>query len=302
METKHILITGINSYIGSAVKSYLLQSDDKYHVDSIDMIDQTWRDKSFDSYDIVFHVAGIAHQDTGKIDEERYKLYFSVNRDLTIEVAQKAKRENVEHFIHMSTMSVYGQSSIIGHTKEINSLTHPCPVNAYGESKLQADNEILSMQDSRFTVTVLRPPMVYGAGCKGNYLSLSKAAKKLPLFPYVQNERSMIYIGNLAAFIKNVIDKKIPGVLFPQNNEYVCTSDMVKEIAIVHGKRMLFTRLFNPLIRLLSGKMGVVDKVFGNLTYSREVSLSDNGRLPYSFRESIRLTEEIEGSNANQQP
>ncbi len=255
------------------------------------MVDGAWRTKSFSGYDVVFHVAGIAHQDTGQVDKERYKQYYAINKDLTIETAAKAKKDSVSHFIYMSSMSVYGKSSKIGLKKEIDAATLPSPVNPYGDSKLQADISLQSLQEDSFVVTVLRPPMVYGAGCKGNYLSLSNVAKKLPVFPYIQNQRSMIYIGNLAAFIKNVIDKKTTGVLFPQNNEYVCTSDMVKEIAHVHGKKMIFTRFFNPFIRLLSGKVPVVDKVFGNLTYTRE---EPNG-LPYSFEESIRLTEGVEG-------
>lgn len=288
---KRILITGKNSYIGTAVEKYLSNWSSEYRVDVIDMTNKKWSERSFKEYDTVLHVAGIAHQDTGRIDKKRYELYFAVNRDLTVEVARKAKNDNVKHFIYMSSMSVYGKSSKIGQRKEIDEATLPSPVNAYGDSKLQADLSIQAMQEENFAVTVLRPPMVYGAGCKGNYLSLANAAKKLPVFPYIQNQRSMIYIGNLAAFIKNVIDKKTTGVLFPQNNEYVCTSDMVKEIAHVHGKKMIFTRFFNPFIRLLSGKMPVVDKVFGNLTYVRDES---NG-LPYSFKESIRLTEGVEG-------
>lgn len=288
---KSILITGANSYIGTSVEKYLLQWPDAYQVETIDMVDGTWRAKSFSGYDVVFHVAGIAHQDTGQVDKDRYEQYYAINKDLTIETAAKAKKDSVSHFIYMSSMSVYGQSSKIGQTKAIDAATLPSPVNAYGDSKLQADLRIQAMQDAGFAVSVLRPPMVYGAGCKGNYLSLSNAAKKFPVFPYIQNQRSMIYIGNLAAFIKHVIDNKTPGILFPQNNEYVCTSDMVKEIAHVHGKKIMFTRLFNPLIRLLSGKIPVVDKVFGNLTYVKEES---NG-LPYSFIESIRLTEGVEG-------
>lgn len=276
------------------MEQYLSAWPDAYDVDVIDLVDSTWREKSFSGYDVVFHVAGIAHQDTGQVDKEKYKQYYAINKDLTIETAKKAKKDSVGHFIYMSSMSVYGKSSKIGQEKEIDEKTSPSPVNAYGDSKLQADLGILEMQEDCFSVTVLRPPMVYGAGCKGNYLSLSNAARKLPIFPYIQNQRSMIYIGNLSAFIKTVIDQKISGVLFPQNNEYVCTSDMVKEIARVHGKRMFFTRLFNPVIRLLSGRMPVVDKVFGNLTYIKMENTSQDKVLPYSFKESIRLTEGLE--------
>lgn len=72
---KKILITGANSYIGTSFENYLKQWPDKYQVDTIDMIDGSWREKSFSGYDTVFHVSGIAHSDYGKIPEDKKALY-----------------------------------------------------------------------------------------------------------------------------------------------------------------------------------------------------------------------------------
>lgn len=107
---KKILITGANSYIGTSFENYLQQWFDKYQVDTVDMIDGSWREKSFGGYDVVFHVAGIAHSDTGKISKEKEKLYYTVNTDLTIETAKKAKADGVKQFIFMSSAIVYGES------------------------------------------------------------------------------------------------------------------------------------------------------------------------------------------------
>lgn len=266
---KRILITGANSYIGTSLEKYLTRWPEEYQVDTIDMRGDAWREKSFSGYDSVFHVAGIAHQDSGKITEERKKLYYKVNTDLTIETAKKAKAEGVRQFIFMSSIIVYGASAKIGEKKVITRDTEPAPVGAYGDSKLQAERGIESLGSDSFRVCVLRPPMIYGPESKGNYPLLEKAALKLPFFPDIENERSMLHIDILCSYVKQLFDEQCSGVYFPQNPEYVCTSRMVQEIARKNGKRIYMTKLFNPILRLLSGKWGLVDKVFGNLTYEK---------------------------------
>ena len=262
---KRILITGANSYIGTSFEMYMKQWPDQYQVDTIDIVDGSWREKSFVGYDSVFHVAGIAHQDSGRITEERKQQYFRVNTDLTIETAKKAKSEGVSQFIFMSSICVYGVGARMGQTKVITRKTVPLPMGSYGESKLKAEEGILPLADDSFKVCVLRPPMIYGPGCKGNYPLLEKAALKLPFFPDVENQRSMLFIDNLCAYVKAVIDGYLGGIHFPQNEEYVCPSDMVRQIARDHGRKIRMTKVFNPLLRLLSGKLGMVDKVFGGL-------------------------------------
>ena len=288
---KKILITGANSYIGTSFAMYMAQWPQEYQVDTIDMIDGSWREKSFAGYDSVFHVAGIAHQDSGKITEERKQLYFKVNTDLTIETAMKAKDEGVRQFIFMSSIIVYGASARLGKRKVITKDTRPAPVGAYGMSKLKAEEGILTLQDEGFRVCILRPPMIYGPGCKGNYSMLRKAALELPFFPDIQNERSMLFIDNLCAYVKAVVNESLSGIHFPQNGEYVCSSQMVKEIALAHRRNIRMTKAFNPLLRLLSGKVGVVDKVFGSLVYDFQLSESASPVPLVESNESILRTE-----------
>ncbi|WP_296561783.1 NAD-dependent epimerase/dehydratase family protein [uncultured Acetobacterium sp.] len=283
---KRVLITGKNSYIGTSLENWLMREPDKYKVDTVDMKDGLWKEKDFSQYDVIFHVAGIAHVST---DPKMEELYYKVNRDLTIETAEKAKAEGVKQFVFMSSIIVYGDSSSC--KRVIDKNTAPTPSNYYGNSKLQAEEGIKHLESDDFKTVLLRPPMIYGRGSKGNYPRLANMAKKIAMFPDVDNERSMLHIDNLCEFIKVMIDYEETGLYFPQNKEYVKTSELVKTIAEVHGKKIVMTKLFNPVLRLMFG-IGTVNKVFGNLVY--EKSMSDYDKANYrirDFRESIELTE-----------
>ena len=287
---KKVLITGANSYIGTSFENYVMQCHD-YQIDTVDMIDSTWRDKSFSEYDSVFHVAGIAHSDTGKVSEERKQFYYQINTDLTIETAEKAKADGVGQFIYMSSAIVYGDSAPIGKLKRITRDTPVAPANFYGDSKVQAENGLLKLADESFHVVILRPPMIYGKGSKGNYPQLSKFAQKLPLFPYIKNERSMLYIGNLTEFVKLMIDNNESGIFYPQNAEYVATSEMVQVIAQAHGKKIRLVKGTTVPLKAMSHVTGLVNKAFGNLSYDMSMSEYKENYRKFSFEESIRQTE-----------
>mgnify|MGYP000851204771 CR=1 FL=1 len=283
---KRILITGANSYIGTSFEQWVKRHPDKYMVDTVDMTDISWKEEDFSSYDVVFHVAGIAHVSS----KHRLKdLYYKVNRDLAIETAKKAKAEGVKQFIFMSSIIVYGDGSKT--KKVITKETVPAPNNFYGDSKLQAEIELKKIEDKTFKLVILRPPMIYGKGSKGNYPKLSKAAQILPIFPDIDNERSMLHIDNLCEFIRLMIDNEERGLFFPQNEEYVKTSEMVRMIAEAHGRKIMLTRVFNPIIKMIYG-LNLVSKLFGNLVYDKKMSEYDMGNYRIrSFRESIDLTE-----------
>lgn len=285
-DPKRILITGANSYIGTSFEKWLSQWPDKYVIDTVDMIDGSWREKSFASYDVVFHVAGIAQV---SVDPSKEFLYYKINRDLAIETAEKAKAEGVKQFIFMSSIIVYGESS--SSKRVIDRNTVPNPTNFYGMSKLQAEEGIKKIESDKFKVVILRLPMIYGKGSKGNYPKLSNLAVKAPVFPDFENERSMLHIDNLCEFLRIMVDYDESGLFYPQNEEYVRTSEMVRSIAEIRGKKIWMTKLFNPLIRGMSS-ISIVRKVFGNLVYDK--SISQYCRANYivrTFRESIELTE-----------
>lgn len=287
-----VLITGADSYIGTSFESYVkAHYPDEFTVDTVDMLDGSWRERSFSGYDSVFHVAGIAHSDNGKISPEKEKLYYAVNTDLTIQVAQKAKADGVSQFIFMSSAIVYGESAPIGKQKCITKDTPLSPANCYGDSKVQAEKGILPLQDDAFDVVILRPPMIYGKGSKGNYPLLSKLARKLPAFPYVKNERSMLYIENLCEFVCLMLRHGEKGIFWPQNERYSNTSEMIGAIAQAHGKKILLVKGFGWALRLLAPFTGLVNKAFGNLTYDMSLSEYQDDYRVVDWADSIRKTE-----------
>lgn len=293
---KRVLITGANSYIGVSFENYVHEHyNNDLSIDTVDMIDGSWRNSDFSSYDIVFHVAGIAHADVGNVTEEIKKKYYSINTDLAIETCAKAKREGVKQFVFMSSAIIYGDSAPLGKTKRISIDTLPNPSNFYGDSKWQADKGVRELDDDRFTVTVLRPPMIYGKGSKGNYPTLSKLAKKLPIFPNIENERSMCYIENLCEFLAQVMIKGEGGIFFPQNKEYTKTSEMVKLIAESNNHNIHISKAYNFIVYIsnkIPGKLsGLTNKAFGSLSYDQDMSKYDFEYQLIDLKESIRRTE-----------
>lgn len=281
---KKILITGHNSYIGNKFEEWLSQWPNDYQITKISLRDGTWKNMNWSQFDSILHVAGIAHNSS---DKNLEGLYFSVNRDLTEEVAFKAKIDGVKHFIFLSSIIVFGTKNSC-----INGTAIPNPDNFYGESKLQAEKRIEKLADSEFKVAIVRPPIVYGKASKGNYPRLSKLAQKTPIFPNYENRRSMIHIDNLTQLIRLIIDNEEDGYFHPQNEEYVSTSKLVKTIAQVHNHKILQTNLFNWFINLTKHHE-IINKVFGDLYYSKEFSKKiDIDYKTNTFVESIIKSEE----------
>lgn len=280
---KRILITGAGSYIGTSFENYLERFKDEYSVDTVDMVDGSWREKSFSGYDAVFHVAGIAHI---KETKDNAHIYYEVNRDLVKDVAEKAKSDNVKQFVFLSSMSVYGLTK--GRITEKTKLN---PNTNYGKSKFEAENLIAPLNNEDFNVVILRPPMIYGKNCKGNYKTLRKFALKLKFFPYVKNDRSMLYIENLCEFVRLMIDNEESGVFFPQNDEYTNTSEMVKEIAAAHGRKVRLVKGFGWALKFLGLFTGLVNKAFGSLTYDKEMSKYKEEYIKCQLVQSIEETE-----------
>src|SRR5690606_5157582 len=232
---------------------------------------------------------GIAHVST---DPKMEELYYKVNRDLTIEVAKKAKSDEVKQFIFLSSIIVYGE------VKENNGIitrdTIPNPSNFYGKSKLEAEKGIESLESEHFKVAIIRPPMIYGKGSKGNYPKLAKLARITPIFPDYDNKRSMIHIDNLTEFIRLIIDNEDSGLFFPQNAEYVKTSEMVRVISEVYNKKVFLVKWFNPIIRIMKNRLELVNKMFGDLAYDKSLSHYKYNYWIRDFKSSIKATESTE--------
>lgn len=282
---KKILITGKGSYIGTSFKQYMKQYANEYQVDELDVQDNSWKDYDFTPYDVVFHVAGLAHSTPSQDQKE---LYYKVNTDLTYEIAKLSKGQGVGQFIFMSSIIVYG-SGTIGKDRIITTDTPLTPDNFYGDSKKQAETKIKPLKDDNFKIVILRPPMIYGPDSKGNYPKLVSLSKKVPVFPDIKNKRSMLYIDNLSEFIRLMIVNEEYGIFHPQNSEYVCTSELVREVAKLSSHKIWFTSLFNPLIKLLN-KQAQINKMFGNMTIDKMLSKYKEDFSKISFIESLNLS------------
>lgn len=295
---KKILITGANSYIGNSIKRYFAayqaeHKEERWQIDSISLRGDAWELTCFSGYDTILHMAGIAHADVGRVSEETKKTYYRVNCDLAVRTAKKAQKEGVKQFVYMSSVIVYGDSAPVGKQKNITENTTPTPANFYGDSKYQAELKLQELQTEAFRVAIVRAPMIYGKGSKGNFPMLLKLAKKTPVFPKIQNQRSMLYVENLAEFLRRLTIAGIGGTFYPQNKEYVTTAEMVRLIGNALGRKVRLCGALNPAVRLaarMPGKLGgMAQKAFGSLTIDR--GLSDRkitGYQIFSLEESIQ--------------
>lgn len=276
-----VLITGAGSYVGGRIAQYL--PADRYTVRELDVrngVDAA----AFAGVNAVIHVAGIAHQ---KETPQNAALYQKVNCDLAVETAKLAKANGVKQFIFFSSMSVYGMTA-----GRITARTQPAPNTHYGRSKWAAEQALAALEDDEFSIAVLRPPMIYGPGCRGNYPRLASFALKLPFFPVVHNERSMLYIGTLCAFVEELLQSGRGGLYFPQNSEYVNTTCLAAAVARCHQKKLLLVPGFGWLIRLVQNRVGVISKVFGTLTYDKSMSQAFAQAGQMEFADTIRITED----------
>lgn len=268
---KRVLITGEGSFVGNNVKNWLCKSPELFKVDVISTFDNQWKTADFSKYDCVYHVAGIAQVNA---DPKMEPLYYKVNRDLTIEIAKFAKDHGVRQFIFMSSMIVFHESQKL--TAEVlTDNTQPAPNGFYGDSKLQAEIGLRELKDDKFKVCILRPPMIYGPNSKSNFLRLAKLAQKTPIFPAWHNQRSMLYIDNLAEFVKQVILRELDGTFYPQNRELADTVEIVRYFAKQSNHKIWISRIFNPFVWLGAFILQPLNKMFATYYYDPQMSNAD---------------------------
>lgn len=269
-----VLVTGKNGFIGNA---FMRHASGRMEVESMSVRGDGWKSEDLSGYDCVVHAAGMAH--VGYRDENR-DAYMAVNRDLTLDIARRAKAAGVRHFIFLSSIIVYGPAAKAGDTRVLDAATPPAPENAYGLSKLEAEAGLAKLCGDGFIVTVLRLPMVWGDGCRGNYALLKKYARFLPVFPSMCGRRSAINVDALAEYIASAVERPVSGIFFPADDAPFTTPGMLKAIRAGAGKRTLLTPALNPFVMLIAGS-GAGRRIFGGLEYSRE--LREKG-LPLSAR------------------
>lgn len=285
---KKILITGAGSYVGESVRRYILSTSSDFQIDAVDTMNDAWKKADFSQYDVVYHVAGIAHVNA---DPKLEALYYKVNRDLTIEVAKHAKAAGVKQFIFMSSQIVFHESQSLK-SEVLTAETKENPNGFYGDSKLQAELGIKPLEDENFKVCILRPCMIYGPNAKGNFPRLAKLACKTPIFPCWHNKRSMLYIDNLAEFVKQAVLRELSGTFYPQNRELADTVEIIRFFAKAAGHRIWITKLLNPFVWLGSFVLQPINKMFATYYYDPDMSKMDFDYQLVSFEESLKRVAE----------
>ena len=285
---KKVLITGAGSYVGESVRKYILSTSTDFQIDAVDTMGDNWKKADYSQYDVVYHVAGIAHVNA---DPKMEALYYKVNRDLTIEVAKHAKAAGVKQFIFMSSQIVFHESQSLK-SEVLTAETKENPNGFYGDSKLQAELGIKPLEDENFKVCILRPCMIYGPNAKGNFPRLAKLATKVPVFPCWHNKRSMLYIDNLAEFVKQAILRELSGTFYPQNRELADTVEIIRFFAKANGHKVWITRLLNPFVWLGSFVLQPINKMFATYYYDPKMSKMDFDYQLVSFEESLKRVAE----------
>ena len=287
-----VLITGAGSYVGESVKKYIMSTSTEFEIESVDTMNDAWKQADFSKYDVVYHVAGIAHVNA---DSKMEALYYKVNRDLTVEIAKHAQECGVKQFIFMSSQIVFHESQSLK-TEVLTKETKENPNGFYGDSKLQAENGLHELESETFKVCILRPCMIYGPNAKGNFPRLAKLATKVPVFPAWHNKRSMLYIDNLAEFVKQAIERELEGTFYPQNREQADTVEIIRYFAKAFGHKIWITKLLNPFVWMGSFVLQPINKMFATYYYDPEMSKMDFDYQLVSFEESLkRVAESMKG-------
>lgn len=283
-----ILIIGKNSYIGNHIDEWLTKYG--HEVAQLDLLTEDWKNYDYSSFNAIVHVAGIVHRP----DCKDWKLYKRVNTDIPEKIATMAKEQGVKQYIYFSTMGVYQANKKLG--ASVVDETTPLLSNSssfYGMSKLMAEEALTKLQEEGFSVAFVRPPSVYGKGCKGGYITgFKKIAQMLPVIPraYENACQSFIYIDNLSECVRLIVENHLGGVFCPQDDEIPNANRLLEVICKGIGKTYRSSRLLGICLQLLSF-IPLVKKAYGGIEYSR--TLSDIPELDYvvvSFEEGMRRT------------
>lgn len=286
---KKILVTGRSSYAGTEFIKRMHEKNQHWIIDAISVRTDDWKTLDFSVYDAIYHVAAIVHL---KEKSSRKSEYFRINSQLPFEIASKAKKEGVKSFVFLSSIAVYGLIGEIGKDLVITKKTVEKPTTLNGKSKLAAEQLLKPLQSDEFNVALLRIPLIYGRNCPGNYSSLSKLAKVTPIFPTINNERSMVYIDHLSDIVEHVIKLNLNGTFLINNPENFRTMDVVKEIAKIHDKRILESKILGILLNSIGNNFTVLRKMFGTVHFEIEATRIDGFKYSdIDFSQSIRISE-----------
>ena len=268
-----IVITGLHGYISNSLKNYINGLNDTFDVELLNLRSDEWKKKDFSNVDCIVHTTALVHKNEKEHSLEEYR---QINTILTEKLANKCKKDGIKQFIFLATEAIYGAKSSCFHSVIIDNKTPMKPVTKYGITKLEAEKKLLAIQDDHFKVAIIRPPMVYGANCTGNYVKLRNIVLKFGILPTLPFQKSFIYIDNLCSLICCLIKTSSGGIYCPQNLPTISTYEMMKLIALSHNKKYIEFSAINPLIKIGSLKVSSLRKAFGSLKYSEDLSRFNN--------------------------
>lgn len=301
-----VLVTGANGFVGRHVTPTLEREglsvrravlcsegiDNEVVIDSIGP-NTDWS-AALEGIDCVVHLAARVHH---KHEEHAVQLYHDVNTAGTLHLARHAAMAGVHHFIFVSTVLVHGRSN--DGRAPFNEDDLPTPQGVYGKSKAAAEAGLRTLaRESAMKISVIRPPLVYGAGAKGNFALLARAIHfGLPLpFAAIQNCRAFLAVQNLSSFILYRLVRPNPEgnfvVFLIADHEQVSTPEFIERLAMASDKKprlfrvppKLLTRLFS-----LVGQQGMHDSLIGSLQLDTSKAIATGWRPQVSLDEGLRL-------------
>ena len=294
-----VLVTGANGFIGRGLVVYL--SDCGCDVVPLvrrpsgmvgervlDLEDRdTWR-SALEGCDSVVHLAGRAHV-IRETATDPAKAFRKANVDHTLAVARYAAAAGVPRFVFLSSVKVNGERTKPG--QSFREDDKPAPQDDYARSKLAAELAILELSvQTGLEVVVIRPPLVYGPGVKGNFAQLIRwGTGRMPLpLGAIDNARSMIALDNLIPFIylcadRAASEKAANQVFFVSDGVALSTTQLLRNVAIAYGRRPWLIPVPTMLLRWIAGLLGksdTADKLLGSLVISDEKARSLLGWKP----------------------
>jgi UDP-glucose 4-epimerase len=277
---KNILITGTNGYLGN---SFINQYQNKYTFERFSLLNQKIEDIDFDNIDTILHCAALVHQKV----EHSYEKYYEINVDYSVKLAKLAKQNGVKQFLFISTIAVYGANE-----EKLNENTNCDPITPYGKSKLEAEKQLVELNDDSFIVSIIRPPMIYGKNAPGNIDSLVKLVKKLPIIPLgrIKNKRSFMSIQNLCYLINEVMTQQKAGMFLASDDESLSTSNLIKLISKNLDKKVYLIKIpfFESLLKIL--KPSFHKRLYRSLEVDNTITKEKlNLKNPYGVEDGIRL-------------
>lgn len=305
-----VLLTGSTGFVGSVIIEQFKSSDfqlcplvryikddspqNAIKIGDIDV--NTDYSGALSDVDVVIHVAARAHIMSDESSDPLAE-YRKVNVEGSENLARQAAAVGVKRFVFISSVKVSGESTTA--KSQYSELMRPAPEDAYGQSKYEAEEVLKQVAvDTGMEVVIIRPPLVYGAGVKANFLSLLKLSSlSIPLpFGAVNNKRSMIYVENLVDFIIRCIDHPNAAnqTFLVSDGEDLSLKSLITYIRKAMGKSPLLLPVPIGLFKLagkLTGKSGVVDRLVGDLQVdsSKACELLD-WTPPYSVEQGIAAT------------